>query len=85
MASRKDGISGLFDIIAREWGQERSTLQKYVRTFEEAQILNTKDLIDLSENETQWADVCGSFPPGIRNKLKQKLVELSNASGQVTS
>ena len=26
MAARKDGLSVLFDIMAREWGQERSKL-----------------------------------------------------------
>ena len=26
MAARKDGLSGLFDIMAREWGRERSEL-----------------------------------------------------------
>ena len=35
------------------------------------------DLIALAEDDETWKEVTGSFPPGMRNKLRAKADELS--------
>ena len=73
----KHSISGLMDQIAKEWGQPRSGLNKYVKHLQNQMVSTVPDLIALVNDEETWKEVTNDFPAGLRGRLKMKAEELA--------
>ena len=60
-------------VVAKEWNKPVARLEQYQQKFEDEMIDTVKDLIELSYNESNWNEVCSSFPMGVKNRIKMKL------------